>query len=200
MDDRVPANPHDQMRICYYKFPSENLAHLASLAKCVGVSAELSNTENSAALVDAMESAMLQTRAGVVLDIASLKKICRPDALERLAAVFRTREISVLLFVSEVDESANRFLQILTNGAVLESNHAGHVARILFSKVSDGLVRELSSQSYPRSPTKAIGLRLGPGTDAEVVMTLDRSASFVRIRVGKANVFVWSSLRVFDVF
>ena len=188
------------MKICYYKSPSENLAHLASLAKCIGVSAELFHTENSAALVDAMENAMLQTGAGVVLDIASLKKICRPDALEKLAALIRTREISVLLFVTEVEESANRFLKILTDGAVLESNHAGHVARIHFPKGSHGLARELSSQSYPRSPTKAIGLTLRPGTDAKVIMMLERSASFVRIPVGKANVFVWSSLRVFNAF
>src|SRR5262245_53836066 len=188
------------MRICYHKIPSENLAHLASVTKCIGVSAELFHTENFSALVGAMEDAMLQTCAGVVLDIASLKKICQPDALERLASLIRTREISVLLFVTEVDESANRFLRILTNGTVLESNHAGDAARIHFHKGSAGLARELSSQSYPRSPSKAIGVRLRPGTDAEVIMTLERSASFVRIPVGKANVFVWSSLRVFNVF
>jgi hypothetical protein len=147
-----------------------------------------------------MENAMLQTDAVLLLDVASLKKICRQDALERVAALIRTREVSILLFVTEVDESANRFLEILTHGAVLESNYLGHVASIHFPKDSDELTRELSSQSYTRSPTKAIGLTLRPGTDAEVIMTLERSASFVRVPTGKANVFVWSSLRVFNVF
>jgi len=187
------------MRICYYKRPSENLAHLASLAKCIGISAELFDVQNSATFVSAIDEAMLPTGAGVVLDVASLKNISRQDALERAAALICKRDISVLLFATEVDESANRFLQVLTHGAVLGSNHAGNVARIHFPEGSDRLARELSSQSYPRNPTKAIGLTLRPGTNTELIMKLERFGSFVRVPTGKAHVFVWSSLRVFDV-
>ncbi len=100
------------MRICYYKRPSENLAHLASLAKCIGISAELFDVQNSATFVSAIDEAMLPTGAGVVLDVASLKNISRQDALERAAALICKRDISVLLFATEVDESANRFLQV----------------------------------------------------------------------------------------
>ena len=197
--DCVSASTRTQMRICYYKRPSENLAHLASLAKCIGISAELFDVQNFATFVSAIEEAMLPTGAGVVLDVASLKNICRQDALERAAALICKRDISVLLFATEVDESANRFLQVLTHGAVLGSNHAGNVARIHFPKGSDRLARELSSQSYLRNPTKAIGLTMRPGTNTELIMKLERFGSFVRVPTGKANVFVWSSLRVFDV-
>ncbi len=186
--DCVSASTRTQMRICYYKRPSENLAHLASLAKCIGISAELFDVQNSATFVSAIDEAMLPTGAGVVLDVASLKNISRQDALERAAALICKRDISVLLFATEVDESANRFLQVLTHGAVLGSNHAGNVARIHFPEGSDRLARELSSQSYPRNPTKAIGLTLRPGTNTELIMKLERFGSFVRVPTGKAHV------------
>jgi hypothetical protein len=187
------------MRICYYKYPSKNLGHLASLARCMGISVELFEVQNSATFVAAIEDAMLPTGAALVLDVASLKKICHQDAVVRAAALISRRDVSVLLFTDEVDEAADQFLQVLTRGAVLKSNDAGNVARIHFSKDSKRLARELLSQSYPRKPSKAIGLSLRPGTKAEPIMNLGRSSSFMRVTTGKANVFVWSSLRIFDV-
>ncbi len=184
------------MRICYHKSPSENLAHLATLAKCIGISAELFDVQNSATFVAAMEDAMLPPSAGVVLDVASLKEICRQDGLEKVAALIYNCNVSVLLLTTGVDESANRFLQVLTHGVVLEGDHAGAVARINFP---EGLAGELSFQSYPRKPTNAIGLTLGPEAKADLIMKLEESPSFVRVSVGNASVFVWSSLRIFDV-
>ncbi len=200
---RFPAAPATlprldalRMRICYHKSPSENLAHLATLAKCIGISAELFDVQNSATFVAAMEDAMLPPSAGVVLDVASLKEICRQDGLEKVAALIYNCNVSVLLLTTGVDESANRFLQVLTHGVVLEGDHAGAVARINFP---EGLAGELSFQSYPRKPTNAIGLTLGPEAKADLIMKLEESPSFVRVSVGNASVFVWSSLRIFDV-
>src|SRR6266567_1100359 len=129
---RFPAAPATlprldalRMRICYHKSPSENLAHLATLAKCIGISAELFDVQNSATFV---------------------------------AALIYNCNVSVLLLTTGVDESANRFLQVLTHGVVLEGDHAGAVARINFP---EGLAGELSFQSYLRKPTNAIGLTLG---------------------------------------
>jgi hypothetical protein len=184
------------MRICYHKSPSENLAHLATLAKCIGISAELFEVQNSAAFVSAIEDATLRSEAAVVLDVASLKEICRQDDLNKVAALICDYTVSVLLLTTGVDESANRFLQILTHGVVLEGNHAGAVARINFP---EGLAGELSFQSYLRKPTNAIGLTLGPGAKSDFIMKLEESPSFVRVSVGKASVFVWSSLRIFNV-
>ena len=53
----------------------------------------------------------------------------------------------------------------------------------------------------PRKRSEALGLILcgGVGGVIDVLMTLDRSPSFVRLSVGRANMFVWCTSRVFDV-
>jgi hypothetical protein len=188
------------MRICYHKFPSENLAYFATLANCVGIPTELFEVQSSAAFVSAIEDVMLASDAAVVLDVASLKEVCRHDDLDKVAALIWNRNVSVLLLTTGVDKSANRFLQTLTRGVVSGGNHAGDAARIGFPGGSGRLAGELSFQSYPRTPTNAIGLTLGPGAKTDPIMKLEESPSFVRVSVGKASVFVWSSLRIFDVF
>jgi hypothetical protein len=186
------------MKICYYKVASENLAHLVALAKCVGISAELSDVQNSAILLATIEDAMLQPDIALVLDVASLKEICQKDVLTRIAALMSHSSISLLLFTTEVDESTDLFLNILTRGVVLKSIHVDGAAWINFSR--HHLSRELSSYSYPRKSAKAIALALRPGTKANLIMRLEESPSFVRVSTGKASVFVWSSLRIFNVF
>ena len=188
------------MRVCYHKFPSVNLGYLANLANCLGISTELFEVQNSAAFVSAIEDAMSRSDAAVVLDVASLKEVCRQDDLDKVAALICHRNVSVLLLTTEVDKSADRFLQTLTHGIVLKGNHAGDVPRVDFPKGVGRLAGELSCQSYPRTPTKAIGLTLRSEAKADVIMKLGESPSFVRVLVSKANVFVWSSLRIFDAF
>jgi hypothetical protein len=173
---------------------------LADLANCLGISTELFEVQNSAAFVSAIEDAMSRSDAAVVLDVASLKEVCRQDDLDKVATLICHRNVSVLLLTTEVDESADRFLQTLIPGLVLKGNHASDVPRVDFPKGVGGLAGELSCQSYRRTPTKAIGLTLRPATKADVIMKLGESPSFVRVLVGKANVFVWSSLRIFDAF
>ena len=187
------------MKICYYRAASENLVHLVALAKCLGISAELFDVQNSAILVATIEDAMLLPGTGLVLDVASLKKICQEDVLRRIAAIISNGSVSVLLFATEVDESADLFIRILTGAVVLKSNHVSGAAYINFPREAGVLSQELSSHSYPRKTAKAIALTLRPGTKADLIMTLGESPSFVRMAMGKANVFVWSSLRIFDV-
>src|SRR4029453_7092404 len=188
------------MRICYHKFPSENLAHFANLANCLGISTELFEVQNSPALISVIEDATLRSDSAVVLDVASLKEVCQQDDLNKVGSLICHSNVSVLLLTTGVEESADRLLQTLTHGVVLEGNHAGNVARIAFPKGPEGLAGELSCQSYPRKPTKAIVLTLRSEAKADVIMELEGSPSFVRVPTGKGSVFVWSSLRVFDVF
>ncbi len=188
------------MRICYHKAASENLVHFAALAKCVGISAALCDVQNSEILVATMEEATLQPGTAFVLDIDSLKQICRHDVLRRIAALISDRNVSVLLFTSEVDASVDLFLRTLTGGVVLESNHVSSAACINFPTEQGALSRELSSHSYPRTPAKAIALTLARETKVDLIMRLEEPPSFVRVSLGKASVFVWSSLRIFNVF
>jgi len=187
------------MRIFYHKAASENLVHLVALAKCIGISAELFDVQNSAIFAATMEDTMLLPGTALVLDVASLKEICRQDDLRRIAALIADRTVSVLLLTTEVDEPTDLFLRIVTGGVVLQSYHVGSASHINFPREESGLSGELSSHSYPRRPAKAIGFTLRPGTKADLIMTLEKSPSFVRIRARNASIFVWSSLRIFNV-
>ena len=154
--------------------------------------------ENTAAFLSALDEAMLPSGSGVVLDVASLKTVFRRNDMDKVAALISSRNISVLLLVTSIDESADRFLQALTRGVVLKSIPAGAAARINFAG-SGGMAGELASHSYPRRQIEAIGLSLGSGSDADCIMKLDEFPAFVRVRSSDATVFVWSSIRVFDI-
>ena len=141
-----------------------------------------------------------QKGSGFVLDVGSLKNTCNQDQLREMATHLGKCEMMVLMLVSEIDESANRFLQALTNGAVRGVVSAGCASRVIFPEGSEILSGELSSHSYSRRPDEALGLTISSVGRADIVMTLDQSPAFVRLRVGRASVFIWSTNEVFDVF
>jgi hypothetical protein len=147
-----------------------------------------------------MAETLAKKCSGIVLDVGSLKNTCDQDQLRELATLVSRCEAVVLLLVSEIDESANRFLQALTNNAVLGVVSAGSAERVIFPEDSGILSAELSSHSYSRRPDKAVGLSISSAERVEIVMMLDHLPAFVRVCVGTASVFVWSTEEVFDVF
>ena len=150
--------------------------------------------------MSAVAEAMALGVKGVVLDVVSLKNGCRKDELEELATLLRRHNAAVLLLTTGVDEPENQFLQALTNGVVRGVKYAGNAGSVGFPTVEGNLSGELSSQSYARKQSEALGLTIGSGAEDDVVMKLDQAPSFVRVHVGRASVFVWSTERIFDVF
>ncbi len=146
-----------------------------------------------------MGEALATGDADVVLDVTSLKDKCKPEELNEIVTLLGNRFTTVLLLATAVDQSVNRLLRGLTNGAVQKSEPAGCATGVAFPKEGCRFSREISSYYYPRKQTQGMGLNICPITGVEVIMTLDQAPSFVHVRVGRANVFVWSTERVFDV-
>jgi hypothetical protein len=141
-----------------------------------------------------------QGKCGIVLDVASLKNKYNREELEGLAARLRELDVVVLLLVSNADESAARFLRILTNDAIRGITPVEQASRVSFPANSAMLSGELASHSYPRKPDKASGLILSSAGKTQVIMTLGKSPTFVCGSLGRARIFVWITDAVFDVF
>jgi hypothetical protein len=188
------------VKLLFHTRPSQTLLHLRSLAKCLGIAAEFIDVGSVGSLASAVGEATTRKRSGIVLDVGSLKNECNEDQLRELAAHLGECDTAVLLLVSEIDQSANRFLQALTNDAVRGIVSAGCANRVIFPEGSRILSGELSSHSYTRRPDEALGLTISSEGRADIVMTLDQSPAFVRVCTGRASVFIWSTNEVFDVF
>jgi hypothetical protein len=172
---------------------------LQNLASCLGVSAECSDVGIIGSLLLAVREAISARTSGIVLDVGTLKDKYDEEELRELAAYLCRHDVAVLLLVSDIDESTARFLRILTNNTILGVAPAGQASRVTFPASSAALSRELSSYSYPRKPGEAGGQILWSAGNAQVVMMLDKSPTFICASVGKASVFVWVTNVVFDV-
>jgi len=187
------------MKVLFHTKRSQTLVQLQSLAMCLGVNSECINVGIVGSLLLAVREAILAKTRGIVLDVGSLKDKCDEAELRELAACLLRHKIVVLLLVSDVDQSATRFLSILTNNAILGIEPIEQASRVNFPASSRALSKELSSYSYPRKSAKGISLILSSARKAQVVMTLDVSPTFVCAGVGEANVFVWATDVVFNV-
>lgn len=188
------------MKVIFHTKLSQTLVQLQSLAVCLGVNAECTDVGIVGSLLLALREAILAKTRGIVLDVGTLKNKCDEAELRELAACLLRHKIVILLLVSDVDESAARFLSILTNNAILGIEPIEQASRVNFPASSGALSEELSSYSYPRKSAKAISLILSSARNAQVIMTLDKSPTFVCAGVGEANVFVWATDVVFNVF
>ncbi len=187
------------VKVLFHTKPSRTLPHFQSLAACLGISAEFIDIRNVRSLPFAVTQTLSQERPVIVLDVGSLETNCTEEQLGELAAFLSKHEAMVLLLVSDIDESATRFLRLLTNDAVDGLEPVQRASRVSFPLNSDMLSAELCGHSYSRKPNEAIGLTLSRGANARVVMTLDQSPTFVHVGLGKTNVFVWATRVVFNV-
>ena len=123
------------MRVYYHGAPSENLSHFASLAKCVGISAELFEVQNAATFIAVLAQPISAANAAAVFDVASLKKIPSQEDLEKIAALVCDRKMSALLLITDVEEATNRFLQAMTKGSVTKSRLGDQASHVNFPSV-----------------------------------------------------------------
>jgi hypothetical protein len=187
------------VKLLFHTNLSRTLVQLQNLASCLGVSAECSDVGIVGSLLLAVREAISARTSGIVLDVGTLKDKYDEEELRDLAAYLCRYDVAVLLLVSDIDESTARFLRILTNNAILGVAPSGQASRVTFPASSAALSGELSSYSYPRKPDEAGGLILWSAGNAQVVMMLDESATFICASMGKASVFVWLTNVVFDV-
>ncbi len=182
------------MKIFHHSAISPAVLHWRNLAKFLGVEGEEVGVADVRALVPKLEGAS----EAVILDVESLAPICDANDLEKIATTLRACPISVLLLTTCANERVNRFLRALTGGAVQSVVETASAEGISFPETADRLSAELSAQSFPRGRSEALGLILSQ-TSLDIVMTLDQSPSFVRMKLGRASIFIWSTPRVFDI-
>ncbi len=187
------------MKVLFHTQPSPTVANLQRLAECVGIACESVEVGSIGLLGSVTREITSQKMSAIILDVGSLKNEFNQNALAELAAHLSKCDAAILLLVSELDESADWFLKALTIDAVRGVVSGGRASRVTFPKDSGALSEELASYSFAREPDEALSLNISSAGKVEMIMMLDQAPAFVRVSVGKANVFIWATDAVFDV-
>lgn len=187
------------MKLVYQTTPTKNLENFSRLAKCFGITAEFLGLQNLDRLASVLEAAVSAGHSDIVLDVASLKEKWGPKAMGEAVKVLTDRDTSVLLLISDSDDFIKQFLQCITDRAVGGVKQASRAGSIYFPANSIAFSRELSSCSFSRKPGSALVLEAQTCENVNGIMFLDQSPSFVQARLGRANIFIWSTNEVFDI-
>jgi len=179
---------------------SESLRNLCSFADVFGIAAELVDVDQYRSLSCAVEGATARCGRVLVLNLASLSVGCTADEVNRVTNPLVKQEVVVLLLTTGFGEGVDLFLQLMTKNIVRCAEFVGHTERVSFPKVCGELSEELCGRSYPRKDSEALTLCIAADAKIDPVMELDEQPSFVRIRTRNANLFVWSAIRVLDVY
>ncbi|MEP7072335.1 MAG: hypothetical protein ABI839_08100 [Verrucomicrobiota bacterium] len=187
------------MKIFYARSEAEDLRRLQAVAKCFGIATNLIDVGRQSLLV-ALKEELAGGCAGLVLDLRSLKScFAPPDELRAIAGLLAECETAVLLLATDSDESSSRALLNLTGGDVLEVKEAADCDRVSFPVSGKSFSRELSSQAFPRQAQRGLALTIAEAGTTEAIMALNGLPAFAHCRLGRAQVFVWSTPQVFDV-
>ena len=143
--------------------------------------------------------AVNNSRNGIIIDVASVSKVVAENHLDGFDTVLHQCDSPVLLFVSDSDQLADRFIEVATDGAVRGTEILTNCGSTTFCKSSSSAVIELPGYSYRRGRSDGLGLMVNSLTNGRVVMQLNETPAFIQIQIGRTNVFVWATLDVFDM-
>jgi hypothetical protein len=186
------------MKVFFHTTPSPTIPHFQHLAECVGIFCEAADVADAGWLSSAMREITSDGKSSFVLDVGSLKNQSL-DQLVKLRAYLDECDANVLLLISRADAATDRFLQALTNNSIQGIKLAGCASSVSFPKDAKAFSGELASYAYAREPDDTLGLSILSTAKVDEIMRLDQSATFVRVKAGKANIFVWATKAVFDV-
>jgi hypothetical protein len=187
------------MKMFYHKTPSPNLARLRSLAECFGISSELVDAGDACSLGDALKGSV-SSDAGAVLDLASLKDLGYSLDLQKVTQQISDSNIALLLLATGAEKGLNQMLQDLTQGSVSGVAPAAKLKTVSFTRKAHEWNQELSGQVYPGKCGEGLILTTCPKAGADSIVELDGLPSFIHVRLGKARLFIWSTLEIIDVF
>ena len=108
-----------------------------------------------------------------MIDVASMEGQYDQDQLAYLAATVASRDLAILLVVTNATNSGNLFLRTVSDGAVRGVEAKTGIDRICFPPRTNHLTGELASHSYRRAPAEALGLAVDYGTDVDALMKLN---------------------------
>ena len=181
----------------YHSAIPRNLSNFLGLAACLGIEAQPVEIEHCTVLASTAEAAGSDCEGTLILDVSSIAKICDLEATQDLARVIAGTSSHILLLVTSEGDDVNRFMAALSTGAVSRVG-ALSAAETRFSPTAVEVARELCGQSYSRKGSPSLGLKEFKAESLDVIMTLDVTPSFARLKIPNSNVFVWSTSTVFD--
>ena len=187
------------MKLIFSQQHSSNLLHLERLAQCFGIIAESVRVQDFSELLAAVNAATASGPSVIVLDVLSLNLLGQPAQWEELAAQLGRTRVTVLLVVTQADPGVSQWVKTVTRDEISAVTTLEQVDHLIFTNARASPCGLLSGQEFHRKPGPALGLALGVASKANVLMQLAQSAAFVQIALGNAQVFIWSTLAIFDV-
>lgn len=187
------------MKLIFSQKHPSNLLHLERLAQCFGMVVESVRVQDFSELQAAVNAAAASGQSVIVLDVLSLKLLGQPTEWEELAAQLGRTRVTVLLVVTQADPVVSQWVKAVTRDEISAVTTLEKVDHLIFTNASASPCGLLSGQKFHRKSGPALGLVLGVASKANVLMQLAQSAAFVQIALGHAQVFIWSTLTIFDV-
>lgn len=187
------------IKVVYRWRQSEHLQHFCRLVECLGVTAEWVSVSDLNALQSVLRStSKTDASIAILFDVESLAHLGTAEELAHCMDVLPNLDATVLLMVTSGAAAASDFLRVVSQGAVNGVIAGGSCEGTSFGADTGSFTRQLAGHSFPRNPSRTLGLRLKSSVAADVLMTLDQFPTFLRLRDSK--MFVWSTLEVFDPF
>lgn len=188
------------MKIFHAGKVAENLLRLEQVAKCFGITTNLIDVAGSRSLSVALREELAGGCAALALDLSSLKSCFElPGQLLEIVNLLVACDTAVLILASDSDKSSNPALLSLTGGDVSEVTEVAGADNVTFPVSGRSFSRELSGQNFPRQAKSGLSLTIAKGATTSSIMDLNGLPAFAHRRLGRAEVFVWSTQQVFDV-
>src|SRR4029079_14709708 len=110
-------------------------------------------------LVRHLEAAARSGSRSVLLDARSLSTLSTPQVANEIATILTARDLRALVLVDAAGADVDRFLDVVTGGAVIGVVDADAPAHVVFPATAE-LAAELASHRYPRRPAPALAQRV----------------------------------------
>ena len=191
--DRDPsASVAQDLKLLYFHSRPELAPQLRDMAEFLGIPTACVSFADGTRLSAALEEVSASNAAALVFDVAGLADQLSSTEAETIAGRLESCELPVLLLVTQASDAASRMLNILTR-SIVQNVVSGEFGDNIHFPASSRFAGELSSFSYAGVTKTCLSLVVERKERVEVVMELDARPVFLRTRLGKADLFVWST-------
>lgn len=198
VDTRI-GNP-DTLRVFVGANASESVRNVIGIARCLGISAELIELGCFEVPLEELKTQLSASSRPCVVDVESVSRLSSVEGLESLGSTFAGFVAPVLLLVTSAERFVSGFLEMFTRGEVREVRYAGNPGSVTFPAAGRLFSAELSGHTFQRSARGTVSMAAVGGSESEILAEFGSDdASFVRSQHGAAEVFVWSTMTVFDM-
>jgi hypothetical protein len=186
------------LRIFHAAAPASPVLNLARIAGCLGIEVELIDLGRSNAGGEEMVS--FDGERASVWDVSSLGSVIGLEGWKEIGDLLHRSAGNVLLLATAGSNIDGEILDILSKGAVAGVTATGRRDFVRFNPSPGRWSAQLAGHEYARSAGDAIALQIGRSSGLEIVMDVgEGSPTFVFLPGLRADIFLWSTLSVFDM-